>query len=122
MEYGNRLPGPECEVFFAVIAGAANRIAADATAWGARDARFVMNVHARWQDPGDDERCIDWARALFRATESYASAGAYVNFMTDDEGGRVEDAYMGNYERLKAAKRQYDPDNLLHLNQNIRPD
>ncbi len=122
VEYGNRLPGPECEVFFAVIAGAANRIAADATAWGARDARFVMNVHARWQDPGDDERCIDWARALFRATEGYASAGAYVNFMTDDEGGRVEDAYMGNYERLKAAKRQYDPDNLLHLNQNIRPD
>ncbi|MBY5922002.1 FAD-binding oxidoreductase [Ferrimonas balearica] len=122
LDYGEGLPGPECEVFFAVIAGAANRIAPDATAWGARDARFVMNVHARWQDAADDERCIEWARALFRATASYASAGAYVNFMTEEEGGRVEDAYMGNFARLKAVKQQYDPDNLLHLNQNIRPD
>ncbi|WP_261389350.1 FAD-binding oxidoreductase [Ferrimonas balearica] len=122
LDYAEQLPGPECEVFFGLIAGVTNQVPTQATAWGARDARFVMNVHARWQSAAEDARCIDWARALFRATAPYASAGAYVNFMTEEEGGRVEDAYLGNFERLKQVKQQYDPNNLLHLNQNIRPD
>ncbi|MBY6186164.1 FAD-binding oxidoreductase [Marinobacter hydrocarbonoclasticus] len=122
LDYGDTMPGLECEVFFAVIAGKANAIPSSATAWGARDARFVMNVHARWQEASDDESHIDWARALFRATAAYASAGAYVNFMTEEEGGRVEDAYQENFARLKQVKTRYDPDNLLHLNQNIKPD
>ncbi|MBY6017439.1 FAD-binding oxidoreductase [Halomonas denitrificans] len=122
LDYAEGLPGPECEVFFAVIAGAANRVASDATAWSARDARFVMNVHARWQEAAEDERFIQWSRALFRATAPYASAGAYVNFMTEEEGGRVEDAYQQNYARLKLVKQQWDPNNQLHLNQNISPD
>ena len=50
-----------------------------------------------------------------------ASAGAYVNFMTEEEGDRVEAAYGSNYDRLAQIKKQYDPDNLFHLNQNIKP-
>ncbi|GAA5191128.1 FAD-binding oxidoreductase [Ferrimonas gelatinilytica] len=122
VDFAEQLPGPECEVFFGLIAGKANTVATDATAWPCRDAKVVMNVHARWQEPTHDGSCIDWARALFRASEPYASGGAYVNFMTDDEGGRVEDAYRENYARLKAVKRRFDPHNRLHLNQNIQPD
>ena len=48
------LPTGQCEIFIAHIAGAANRVAADAMAYGHRDARFVMNVHGRWDDAGDD--------------------------------------------------------------------
>ena len=40
---------------------------ADATAYSHRDAQFVMNVHGRWADPAKDQRCIGWARDLFRA-------------------------------------------------------
>jgi FAD/FMN-containing dehydrogenase len=48
--------------------------------------------------------------------------GAYVNFMMDDEGdARVQASYGDNYARLKAVKKKYDPKNLFHVNQNIRP-
>jgi FAD/FMN-containing dehydrogenase len=41
--------------------------------------------------------------------------------MSDDDQGRIKDNYKGNYKRLVDVKRQYDPDNLFHVNQNIKP-
>jgi len=41
--------------------------------------------------------------------------------MADDDQGRIKANYRGNYERLVTIKRKHDPDNLFHLNQNIRP-
>lgn len=119
--YVHRLPDPQCEIFIGMIAGAANRVPAAAMAYGHRDARFVLNVHARWNESGQDASCIAWAREFFKASSPYASAGAYVNFMTEEEGERVTAAYGPNYARLVELKRQYDPDNLFHLNQNIKP-
>jgi FAD/FMN-containing dehydrogenase len=121
IEYAGKLPTPQCEIFLGLIAGAANRVAANATAYPAREANFVVNVHTRWDEPADDERCIAWARAFFKASAPYASAGAYVNFMTAEEGARVASAYGLNYERLVQVKRKYDVKNIFHLNQNIKP-
>lgn len=121
VKYAGKLPTPQCEIFIGLIGGAANGVRSDATAYVAREARFVMNVHARWEDSPDDERCISWAREFFKASAPYASAGAYVNFMTEEEKGRISDAYGPNYDRLVKIKREYDPQNLLHHNQNIRP-
>ena len=109
------------EIFIAHISGAANRVAKDAMAYGARDTQYVLNVHARWDDAADDDICINWSRNFFKATKPYASTGAYVNFMTEEEGDRVESAYGTNYARLVEIKRKYDPDNVLHVNQNIKP-
>jgi FAD/FMN-containing dehydrogenase len=80
-----------------------------------------MNVHARWEDPKDDDACVGWARSLFQATTPHASGSAYINFMTEEEGGRVEDAYGANYARLAQVKAKYDPGNLFRVNQNIAP-
>ncbi len=121
IEYAGRLPTPECEIFIANIEGASNRIPTDATSYGYRDAKFVLNVHARWGEKADDTRSIAWARGFFDDTKPFASAGAYVNFMTQEEGDRVASAYGSNYARLRKIKQQYDPDNILHLNQNIKP-
>ncbi len=121
IDYAGTLPSAQCEIFIALIDGAANRVSPEETPWVGRDARFVLNVHARWDDTAGDSPCIAWARSFFQATQSYASVGGYINFMTDEEGGRVSSAYGENYARLVEAKRQYDPANLLHLNQNIKP-
>ena len=85
IEYAGKLPTPQCEVFVGHIAGAPNRVSPDAMAYGHRDANFVMNVHGRWDHPSQDQEVIAWARGVFNATAPFASSGAYVNFMTEEE-------------------------------------
>ena len=121
IEYAGKIPDPNTEIAFAQLGGAINRVPADATAYAARDAQFTINVHGRWQDAAKDAECIGWARDLFRAAAPFASSGAYVNFLTQEEGDRVSAAYGRNYDRLVKLKNKYDPRNLFRLNQNIRP-
>ena len=120
VKFAATLPSPQCEIFIGLIAGAVNRVPGDATAYGSRDAKFVMNVHARWDEAPQDNACIGWAREFFQASKPYASAGAYVNFMTADETDRVAAAYGANYSRLASVKKRYDPENVFRMNQNIR--
>jgi FAD/FMN-containing dehydrogenase len=120
-EYAGRMPSPHCEIFIGLIAGAPNRVAADAMAWAHRDAKFVLNVHGRWETAAEDQSVIGWARDFFKASQPFASAGAYTNFMTQEEGDRVEAAYGPSYARLKKIKQKFDPDNVFRNNQNIKP-
>ena len=70
-------------------------------------------------DGFDEQR--QWARDFWTALAPYHQ-GVYVNFLGPDED-RVREAYgEAKYDRLKALKRTWDPDNLFRLNQNIRPD
>lgn len=119
--YAGKLPSPQCEIFIGLLGGEASRIAPDATAYVHRDAKFVLNVHARWEKSTQDKRCISWAREFFKASEPFATGGVYVNFLTQDETDRVAAAYGPHYDRLVAAKNKYDPSNLFRMNQNIRP-
>jgi FAD/FMN-containing dehydrogenase len=116
------LPSPQCEMILASMGGATARPAADATAYAHRDTRFVINVHARWEDAADDARCIEWARTFYRATAPFSTGSVYVNFQTEDEKERVREAYGSNYNRLARVKRLYDPANLFRVNQNIPPE
>jgi FAD/FMN-containing dehydrogenase len=115
------LPSGHSEIFIAQLGGAQGRVDAAATAYWHRDAAFVMNVHTRWEDAADDERCIAWARKLFDETGAHATGGVYVNFMPEDETDRVGNAYGGNHDRLVEIKTKYDPTNLFRVNHNIRP-
>jgi FAD/FMN-containing dehydrogenase len=116
-----KLPSPQCEIFFGQVGGATTRAAVDDTAYSSRDAQFVMNVHGRWTEAADDERCISWARAFFDASRPFALGSVYVNFLTEEETDRIGSAYGPNFERLVAVKDRYDPDNLFRNNQNIKP-
>jgi FAD/FMN-containing dehydrogenase len=122
LEYTAALPSPQSEIFIAQVGGAAARIPADSGAYPHRDAAFVMNVHTRWEDAADDERCVAWAREFFDATAGFATGGVYMNFVSEAEDEtRVEAAYGANYERLRQLKAKYDPDNVFRTNLNVRP-
>jgi FAD/FMN-containing dehydrogenase len=121
IRYAGKLPSPQCEIFLGLLGGQANRVAPDATAYPHRDALYVMNVHARWDNPAEDRKCITWAREFFAASAPYAAGSVYINFLTQDEGERISEAYGPNYDRLVQLKTQYDPHNLFRQNQNIKP-
>ena len=121
IDYAGRLPSTQSEIFLGLIGGQANRLPPDATAYPHRDVLYAMNVHTRWSDPVDDDECIAWAREFFKVSAAYASGSVYVNFLTQDEGERIEAAYGQNYPRLMQAKKRYDPQNLFRQNQNIPP-
>ena len=121
LEYAGRVPSPQCEIFFGQLGAAVGRKPVDATAYAHRDGNYVLNVHGRWDDPADDAKCIQWSRDFFEASAPYASGSVYVNFMTEEETDRIGAAYGPGYDRLVAAKKQYDPDNLFRMNQNIKP-
>jgi FAD/FMN-containing dehydrogenase len=121
IEYAGKLPSPLTEIFIGTIGGQTTRVAPDATAYSSRDAKYVMNVHCRWETAAEDERCIAWAREFFAKSKPFASGGAYINFLTEEETDRIASAYGPTYDRLVAVKTKYDPTNLFHMNQNIKP-
>jgi FAD/FMN-containing dehydrogenase len=106
------------------LKGAVGRAAEGATAYGHREASHAITINGVWR-PGEDfgEREATWSRSFFAALEPFRS-GVYVNFLDGDEGpGRVREAYGDSvYARLSRVKATYDPDNVFHVNQNIRPD
>jgi FAD/FMN-containing dehydrogenase len=121
IEYAGKLPSPQCEIFVGTIGGQTARVAPEAMAYSSRDARYVMNVHGRWESAADDERGIAWAREFFAKAQPFASRGAYINFLTEEESDRIAFAYGATYQRLVELKKKYDPTNLFRMNQNIKP-
>ena len=73
-------------------------------------------------DPANNERMIRWARDYWKALHPYSAGGGYVNMMMEEGADSVQAAYRDNYARLAQIKATYDPGNLFHVNQNIKPD
>ena len=121
LEHGPKVPVVNSTVHIYPINGACHRVAPDATAFAYRDATFATVIAGMWPDPAQNEANIAWVRDFYDATAPHSEEGGYINFMADDDQDRVRVNYRGNYDRLVDIKRQYDPDNLFHLNQNIRP-
>jgi FAD binding domain-containing protein/berberine-like enzyme len=105
------------------LKGAVSRVAEGATAFGNRHASHAITLDAVWR-PGEDfgDRDTDWTRRFFAALSRFRE-GVYVNFLGGDEGpDRIREAYGDPvYDRLVKVKTTYDPDNVFHHNQNIRP-
>jgi FAD/FMN-containing dehydrogenase len=121
IEHAETLPTDECEIFVPHMEGAPSRVPDEATAYGHRTVPFLMNIHTRWRNPADDERCIAWARSLHEATRPFAR-GVYVNFISQEGDDRVKEAYTpAVWDRLVDVKRRWDPLNVFRMNQNIRP-
>ena len=117
----NSSPSSLTQIHIQHMQGAVSRVGENETAFSHRDALCVINIVSKWIDPGESEKNIEWTRALSHALEPY-SAGAYINFMSEEGQDRVKAGYSSaNYKRLVELKNKYDPGNLFSLNQNIRP-
>jgi FAD/FMN-containing dehydrogenase len=121
LEHAPKLPAVNSTVHIYPIDGACHRVPQEATAFAYRDAAFATVIAGMWPDPADNAANIAWVREYYEATAPHSAPGGYVNFMSGDDQDRIEQNYRGNYPRLLDVKRRYDPDNLFHLNQNIRP-
>jgi len=121
VEHGSKVPVVNSTMHIYPINGACNRVAPDATAFAYRDATFATVIAGMWPDPADNEKNIQWVKDYYAALEPHSAAGGYVNFMAGDDQGRIHDNYKDNYSRLASIKKQYDPGNLFHENQNIKP-
>ncbi len=117
-----KLPGPVSLMHLYPIDGAVHRKKPDASAWNCRDATWSLVIVGVDSDPAKAPALKKWARDYWDAVHPFDLDGAYPNFMMDDEGeARLKATYGGNYQRLAALKKRYDPGNLFHVNHNIRP-
>ncbi|MGX1473516.1 UNVERIFIED_CONTAM: FAD/FMN-containing dehydrogenase [Streptomyces canus] len=87
-----------------------------------RDAQWVVHPFGIWEDPADDERCVQWVRDVRAEVQPWSTGAVYLNFIGDEGADRVV-AGVGteNTRRLSEVKRRYDPDNVFRFNHNITP-
>jgi FAD/FMN-containing dehydrogenase len=114
-------PSPVAVVQLRVLGGAMARVPADATAYAHRGSRIMANVAAIYGVPEARAAAEAWVLDVANRLHD-GDDGAYPGFLADEGEERVRAAYPGaTWERLAAVKAQYDPQNLLRLNQNIPP-
>jgi FAD/FMN-containing dehydrogenase len=121
VEHGSKVPAMTSTMHIYPINGAVHKVASDQTAFAYRDANFATVIAGMWPDPAQNSANIKWVRDYYDATAPHSEEGGYINFMAEDDQGRIKANYRGNYNRLVETKRKYDPDNLFHVNQNIKP-
>jgi hypothetical protein len=116
------VPSPLSGIHLHHLHGAISRVPDDATACSHRNAHFAVNIAGEWSDPLEDDMQIRWTRDVGEALRRFSVGGAYVNFLGDEGGNRVREAYgEAKFARLRTLKETYDPANAFRLNQNIPP-
>jgi FAD/FMN-containing dehydrogenase len=121
LTFGASIPSPQSSTLFFPLNGATARVGPGDTAFAYRDATFAVALGPSWPDPADSAVNVDWCRRYAAAVAPWAEEGGYVNFASAEDHGRVAADYRGNYARLGAIKRRYDPGNLFRRNHNIAP-
>ncbi len=120
-EWAEKMPTWKCTMHLYPIDGAAHRVGPTETPWAYRNANWGSVMAGVDPDPTNVDAIGSWSRGYHEALHPYSAGGAYVNMMMEEGQDRVEASYGENYERLAKIKAKYDPDNLFHVNQNIRP-
>jgi hypothetical protein len=106
------------------LGGAISRVDENASALGRRDVPWVYHALSMWMEPGQEaaDAHIAWARGVSADMAPHTVPGVYLNFTSDEGEDRVRNTYGDErHARLVALKDKYDPENVFHLNQNIRP-
>ncbi|MFE7529814.1 FAD-binding oxidoreductase [Kitasatospora sp. NPDC057542] len=119
---GAAMVSPRSSIDFEYLRGAIAEVADEASAFPRRDAPYIVTVSAQWTDPAQDQANAAWSRAGVERLAPWHLGGAYVNYLQDEQPGKVAEVYgTRRYERLADLKRRFDPENVLSGNQNIPP-
>jgi hypothetical protein len=119
--FGADLPTPQSTMHLYAIDGAVNDVGQSDTAFAYRDVKWAGVIVGVDPDPSSAKILRDWVVEYWEALHPTSAGGAYVNMMMDEGQERIKAAYGPNYDRLAAIKRAYDPENVFHVNQNIKP-
>ena len=106
------------------LGGAISRVGDSDTALGRREVPWCYHALALWMEPEAEaaDAQMAWARGLAEDLKPHVTSGVYLNYTSDEGEDRVRSSYgEEKYGRLVALKDRYDPTNLFHLNQNIKP-
>ncbi|WP_030249333.1 FAD-binding oxidoreductase [Streptomyces violens] len=121
--HAERLPDGLSTMHLYPVDGAAHRVGKDETAWNYRDAVWSGVFAGIDPDPAKAQTIKEWSVGYWEALQPHSMGGGYVNFLGEGEGeDRVRATYGDHYDRLARIKREYDPDNLFHVNQNVKPE
>jgi FAD/FMN-containing dehydrogenase len=103
------------------MGGAINNVGDGDTAFGGRASAFTYNIGCSTETSEGFEEERQWVRDYWTALEPWHQ-WVYVNFLDNEGEERIRTAYGADkYDKLKALKRKYDPDNFFRINQNIPP-
>jgi FAD/FMN-containing dehydrogenase len=103
------------------INGAVHKVGRHETAWNCRDATWSLVICGIDPNPANAPALKTWAKEYWEAIHPHNLKGAYVNYMMEEGEERIRATYGGNYDRLAAIKKKYDPTNFFRVNQNIKP-
>ena len=123
-EHGNHRAGPMAQLLMEPMGGAISRVGDSDTALGRREVPWCYHALALWMEPDAEaaDAQMAWARGLAEDLKPHVTSGVYLNYTSDEGEDRVRSSYgEEKYGRLVALKDRYDPTNLFHLNQNIKP-
>jgi FAD/FMN-containing dehydrogenase len=113
-------PGP-AQVHLHHLQGQVSSVPGEGAAFAHRDAAYAVNVVGLWPEPDGDSEHVDWVRASADRLRPASTGGVYLNFSAEAGDDQVRAAFGPAYPRLARIKSMYDPGNVFHVNQNIRP-
>jgi hypothetical protein len=124
VDYSQSMKSPLTAFPIWQMGGAVARVGEDETVFGGRNAAFTYNIGCCTENAEGFDQERDWVRNFWTALQEWQTS-VYVNFLSGEEesDARIRAAYgPDKYDRLKALKRKWDPDNFFRINQNISPD
>jgi FAD/FMN-containing dehydrogenase len=116
---------PMSLALFYRLDGAYSQVQDDETAFsGGRSPRYATFLIGAAPDAGLLAADRNWVRGFWDRLSPLAmgSGDGYVNGTAEYQDERIRRSYgPAKYQRLAAIKAEYDPDNVFHLNANIKP-
>jgi FAD/FMN-containing dehydrogenase len=116
---------PMSVALFYRLDGAYSQVEDDETAFsGGRSPRYGAFLIGMAPDAETLAADREWVRGFWNALRPHAigTGDGYVNAIADFQADRVRNSYgPAKYDRLAEIKAEYDPENVFHLNANIRP-